>query len=136
MWSDASIIHKVTWTYRLKRHCAVDDLNRLLGLEWLTRVWTFEKNRSRIKPGAGVWVILWSVLQQSLEFYHDDSVISNDLSPVKSDDIETWWSLLIVWTNIPRPTRSWECFKVPSTRQKEYHGIPTTRTLSTHKVAY
>lgn len=85
----------------------MDDLNRILGHEWLTRVWTFQEIVLASNPVlvCGQSLIPWSVLQQSLEFYHDNSVISNHLSPVKSDEIESWWFLLIVWTSIPRPTR-------------------------------
>lgn len=94
---------------RLFHHCYLDDLDRLLGQEWLTRVWTFQEIVLASNPMlvCGKSVIPWSVLLRSLEFYHDRprSYIPRYLGPVKSDNLESWWHLLIVWTSISRPTR-------------------------------
>lgn len=109
LYTDTPGTHAVTWMLKLFHHCYLDDLDHLLGHEWLTRVWTFQEVVLASNPMlvCGKSVISWSDLLRSLEFYHDRSrsYIPRYLGPVRSHNLESWWYLLIVWTSISRPTR-------------------------------
>jgi hypothetical protein len=107
--NDTLRAYTARWRKKLKTHCVVDDLDQLLGHEWLTRAWTFQEIVLASNPVlvCGKQMIPWLVLQRALEFYHDNSGPLSPVhsGPVHSDKIDSWWYLLIVWTTISRPTR-------------------------------